>query len=191
MNLMTLRTEFANREPWLAAHPEAVATQRAILAQSFPGKTTVGLSWASGRAKLGEAKSIPICDLFTFMRDERLACFTLQYGHPDHDYAEITRENLDFHQIEGLDLTENIDGLAVLIASLDVVVTCSNTTAHLAGALGKRTILMAPGGRFVLWYWGRDGDRTPWYPSVEIHRGPPKVSWGDLAETVKKSILTT
>jgi ADP-heptose:LPS heptosyltransferase len=50
-----------------------------------------------------------------------------------------------------------------------VVVTTSNTTVHLAGALGKDTLLLLPRGRSRLWYWGHDQIRSIWYPPVRIY----------------------
>ena len=43
--------------------------------------------------------------------------------------------------------------MASLIQKLDLVLTISNSTAHLAGALGKDTILMLSKGKGHLWYW--------------------------------------
>jgi ADP-heptose:LPS heptosyltransferase len=56
-----------------------------------------------------------------------------------------------------------------LIEACDVVVTTSNTTVHLAGALGKDTLLLLPRGRSRLWYWGHDQIRSIWYPPVRIY----------------------
>ena len=43
----------------------------------------------------------------------------------------------------------------------DAVVTVSNTTAHLAGALGRPTWVMVPHGHARIWYWFRDQDESP------------------------------
>jgi hypothetical protein len=58
------------------------------------------------------------------------------------------------------------------------VVTTSNVTAHLAGALGKRTLLIFLEGLPHFHYWVDPGTgRSLWYPSVELVSGPEIDSW--------------
>ena len=70
--------------------------------------------------------------------------------------------------IKGLDLYNDFEGIASLLKSLDVFVTISNSTAHLAGALGVKTILIKPENFAVFHYWNQKTDKTPWYHSVRI-----------------------
>ncbi|HVQ24167.1 MAG TPA: hypothetical protein VMV01_03275, partial [Planctomycetota bacterium] len=60
----------------------------------------------------------------------------------------------------------------------DVVVTTSNVTAHLAGSLGKRTLLVYLSGISPFHYWvaGPDG-HCLWYPSVEVISTPALDTW--------------
>ena len=60
-----------------------------------------------------------------------------------------------------------------LIRACDVVVTISNTTAHLADALGKPTLLMLPTGVARHWYWHEGRSDSPWYPTIELIRPLP------------------
>lgn len=170
-------------EPWLKPNNELSAKMRAMMVEAFPGKTLVGLSWFSARKNLSESKSIPVAALPGLFSDSR-AMFNLQYGNilPDVQWLESQGHNV--YALDGIDVTNDLDALAALIDALDVVVTCSNTVAHFAGALGKRTILCAP-DRFGLWYWG-NGDRTRWYPSVEIHRN--RGDWAELINSVAKTL---
>ena len=50
------------------------------------------------------------------------------------------------------------------------MVTVSNATAHLAGALGKETYLLVPSGRGRMWCWFRDRDDSPFYPRMRLKR---------------------
>ena len=72
-----------------------------------------------------------------------------------------------------------VDSAADLTAC-DLVVTVSNTTAHLAGALGKPTLLFVPQSRGQLWYWFNDRNDSPWYPSMRVERQKLGQSWKDL-----------
>ena len=62
----------------------------------------------------------------------------------------------------------NFSGLANLLKKLDLFVTVSNSTAHLAGALGVRTILIKPANHASFHYWDYEDGKTPWYKSVNI-----------------------
>ena len=62
----------------------------------------------------------------------------------------------------------DFEGIASLLKSLDVFITVSNSTAHLAGALGVKTILIKPKNFAVFHYWNQKTDYTPWYDSVRL-----------------------
>ena len=69
---------------------------------------------------------------------------------------------------EEIDNFNDIDGLASLIDACDFVVSVSNTTAHISGAIGKKTYLMLPKNRGQLWYWSKENAKSIWYKSIEI-----------------------
>ena len=71
-------------------------------------------------------------------------------------------------RIEGLDLYNDFESIASLLKSLDVFISISNSTAHLAGALGVKTILIKPENFAVFHYWNQKTDNTPWYGSVKL-----------------------
>ena len=79
-----------------------------------------------------------------------------------------------------VDPTADIDGLVAQIAALDVIVTTSSTTAHLAGAVGAKGHVLLPKSRAIFWYWGYDGEHTPWYPSLTLHRNSREDEWATL-----------
>lgn len=65
---------------------------------------------------------------------------------------------------------------ANIIQGLDVVLTVDTSVAHLAGALGKRTILMLP-PRGIEWRWSCA--RARWYDSIELIKAP---TWPEIVE---------
>ena len=109
---------------------------------------------------------------------------SLQYGDITPDLQELAAAGLQLHADPDIDMTADIDGVCALASALDGVVSSSTSVAHLAGALGLPTRIMVPGERYVLWYWGYDGDAAPWYRSARIFRGPPRLSWPALAAQV-------
>ena len=64
---------------------------------------------------------------------------------------------------------------AAQIASLDLVITVANTTAHISGALGIPTYLIL--SRNPDWRWGSGERGTPWYSSVEFYRQQQDNEW--------------
>ena len=63
---------------------------------------------------------------------------------------------IEIIQCGSVDNREDLDGLAALIELCDLVVSTSNVTIHLAGALGKETWVLLP---YVAIWWLLDRDR--------------------------------
>jgi ADP-heptose:LPS heptosyltransferase len=77
---------------------------------------------------------------------------------------------------------ETFADTAFLIDSMDAVVTADTSAAHLAGALGKPTMLVLP---FMgEWRWLADRADSPWYPTVRIYRQPYDGDWREPAAAV-------
>jgi hypothetical protein len=73
------------------------------------------------------------------------------------------------------------------VAAMDRVVTISNTTAHMAGALGVPTLLML--GPVPIWYWLATRDDSPWYPSLRLIRQEQRRGdWQDVVEQVRNEL---
>ena len=75
----------------------------------------------------------------------------MQYGDTSEERAALERTTgLVVSRLEDIDNTNDLDGLAALMGACDAVVTVSNTTAHLAGALGAALL-----ARFVDLGWAK------------------------------------
>ena len=55
-----------------------------------------------------------------------------------------------------------------ILKNLDVFVTVSNSTAHLAAAMGVKTLLICPKKSSTYFYWSNENNKTPWYQNVQI-----------------------
>ena len=85
--------------------------------------------------------------------------------------------NCAIHHDVSIDQLADFDAFAAQVAALDAVVSVSNTTVHMAGALGVPCIVMPPPTGGLHWYWGLEGERTPWYDSVRLIRRTRSESW--------------
>ncbi len=153
-----------------------------------PGERLVGISWASGAFRIGNHKSVELEALLPLFQIPNTRFVSLQYG--DH-YEEVYKLEQDHGiQIEHLldvDNTQDLDGLASLITACDAVVTVSNVTAHLAGAVAARTFLLDSN---KLWYWNScEGNQSLWYPSVTTYPKDNAIApWTPQIETIKDEL---
>jgi hypothetical protein len=64
-----------------------------------------------------------------------------------------------------------------------------NTTVHVAGAIGKPTLVLAP---FVPeWRYGLRGERMIWYPSVRVLRQQRYGDWSGVIRAAREKIRAT
>jgi tetratricopeptide (TPR) repeat protein len=136
-------------------------------APGFPERgPVVGLSWKSSNKKFGAEKSLRLGDLGPILSMPGVFFVNLQYGEVAAEIAEV-RETFgtSVGEVEGLDVFNDIDGLLALIDACDLVITTSNVTAHLAGSIGKKAVVLVAAGKGCLWYW-QGGSNDLWYPGL-------------------------
>ena len=135
----------------------------------YKKKYKIGLSWKSFNNKFATDKSLNLKDFNKIFNLSNCHIFNLQYGDVKNEINSFNKNAKNkLLEIEGLDLFNDFEGIASLLKSLDVFVTISNSTAHLAGALGVKTILIKPENFAVFHYWNQKTDNTPWYNSVSL-----------------------
>ncbi len=161
-----------DRLAYLKADPQRAADLRAQCGVQ-PGQRLVGLSWRSYNAVFGAHKSTDLADWAPLLAMPGLRFVNLQYG-------DTARERAGQPLIQpDIDLRDDLDGVAALTSACDLVITVSNTTAHLAGALGRPVWVLVPAGGGKLWYWGHGSAQSPWYPSATIFRQAADGSWAE------------
>jgi hypothetical protein len=167
---------------------------RNIRARVAPGnERVVGISWRSfqpkGRGHVARKKSAPLEAFMKLSNAPAVRLLDLQYGDTATERDAFERGGGRLEHLDDLDLFNDLDGVLAAIEACDLVATTSNVTAHLAGALGKRTLLFYLGGHSPFHYWvpGEDG-RSLWYPSVEIVTGPALDTWERALERVHELV---
>lgn len=138
------------------------------------GERAIAISWrspqAGSRRALGERKSLPLESFAALASRESARLVDLQYGDLDEERRAFdARHPGVLLRLAGLDAREDLEGLAAALAACGRLVTASNATAHLAGALGVPTEILLPRGWPPFSYWvARADGRSLWYPSVAI-----------------------
>jgi tetratricopeptide (TPR) repeat protein len=120
-------------------------------------KFVCGISWKSNNKDIGSVKSLNLIDLSPLLSLENVEFVSLQYGSTADD-IELVEKSIGrkIHTIGDLDIFNDLDGLTSLISLCDCVVTTSNITAHLTGAIGKKGMVLMPyskGKNLVLAFW--------------------------------------
>lgn len=78
---------------------------------------------------------------------------------------------------------------AALIMNMDVILTIDSAIAHLAGALGKKVIILLPYSSDWRWIAGRSD--SPWYPSATIIKQRTPFDWNFVLQRVRSEISMT
>ncbi len=165
------------------------------------GQTAIGLSWRSSNADTGSIRNVPLSALVQTINVPGVKFVNLQYGEVNEEIEWISRTlGVEILTPPNLQLTNDLDGLAALIEACDEVVSIGNTTAHLAGALGKKTIVLVPrigtrttsGGVMPGWRWLGDPGTCLWYESVELFRQNENDSdWNEVLLRLRKEYVPT
>jgi tetratricopeptide (TPR) repeat protein len=164
---------------FLKADPPRAAGLRKRL--KVDERLVVGLSWRSSNKKFEKAKSAGLHAFGPLLKLPNCHFVDLQYGDTSAERAAVARDiGVDIEHLDDIDNFNDIDGLASLITACDLVVTVSNTTAHLAGALGKETYVLVPFGQARMWYWFHDRSDNPFYPDIKIRRQAKTHDWASL-----------
>jgi tetratricopeptide (TPR) repeat protein/ADP-heptose:LPS heptosyltransferase len=166
------------------ADPARVEAWRKKLDALGPG-LKVGICWRSGLSggDRGAAFSSLVDDWGPLLTLPGAMCVNLQYGACEAELAAAERRfSVRIHRPVGLDLREDLEGVAALISALDVVVATGTSVAELAGALGVPTLRLCRPGE-----WAALGARArPWFPSVRPVY-PRKRLLNTLADSLRRA----
>jgi hypothetical protein len=78
---------------------------------------------------------------------------------------------------------------AAAMMSLDLVVTCDTSIAHLAGALGRPVWVALK--RDSEWRWLRGRDDSPWYPTMRLFRQRAAGEWGGVFAAMAEALTAS
>ena len=174
------------KKGYFKADPERVRAIRAEL--GLEGKKVIGISWKSIDSLNTLKKSLTLLELGKIFEGLDVTLVNLQYGDVDKEIKKFEEETgIKIVQCGSVDNREDLDGLAALIEACDLVVSTSNVTIHLAGALGKETWVLLP---FVTnFWWLRDRKDSVWYPSLKIYRQKKFQDWNSVPGSLRSNLI--
>lgn len=181
--------DFLTRAGWLQPDPQRRDALRAQYRERHGNALRVGLSWRSKRPVDGDAKSLALEQLLPLLQLPGVVFFNLQYGDVAADIAALRAAHGIEVQVEPtVDPTDDLDGLAAQVAALDLVVSTSNSTVHLAGAVGVPTLVLLHRDRGLPWYWAYEGEQVPWYPGTRLLRCPQRGDWAPVIAAARDAV---
>jgi Tfp pilus assembly protein PilF len=167
-------------EPYLTAPPEDVArwSERLGPPKDSGNRPRIGLCWSGAAAHADDRwRSLPL-DVLRPLASLGADLYAVQIDVREPDRAAAHAMGLT---LLGPELTDYAS-TAGLVETLDLVVTVDTSLAHLAGGLGRKGLLLLAAVPDYRWGW--EGDRSPWYPSLELFRQERIGDWSGVAEAV-------
>ena len=127
----------------------------------------IGISWKSFKNRYAREKSLELEELINIFKTPNCNFINIQYGDVNEEINIFcSKYKINITTIKNLDLFKNLAGVAGLLKNLDLFISVSNSTAHLAGALGVKTLLIKPFNHATYHYWNQPSSKTPWYSSI-------------------------
>ncbi len=139
---------------------------RLAVAKTTPAGADTGVCWQAG--PWDAARSIPLDRLRPVLPPGAVSLQRGAAGLPDPLGGDMA-----------------VAATAGLIAGLERVVTVDTMVAHLSGLLGRPVHLLLR--HEADWRWGT-GERTPWYPTIRMHRQGAPGDWTAAVESLAAAL---
>ena len=164
-------SDFPAHNGYLKADPVLAGHFRSRYQSRRPGCPVVGIAWRSVNPEIGHLKGGQLSEWKNLLATPNVTFVDLQYGDTREERAAaFGGTQFELLHDEAVDALVDIDVAAAQVAAMDLVISVSNSTVHLAGGLGVPTWTILNPRRGRLWYWFRGQERSPWYPSVILHQ---------------------
>jgi len=172
--------------PYLAAPNDRVETWRdriAARAPTFASAPRIGIAWRGSPLHKNDAnRSIPLPRFVDSLPTGPLY-LVLMNRITDEERAELAqRPDILFVGDEMVDFGDT----AALCALSETVATVDTSSAHLAGAMGKRTFILLP--KPCDWRWMLEREDTPWYPTATLLRQEVNGDWSAPLARLKSKL---
>ena len=178
-----------SKQTYLTACANKSAKIRERYQKLADGKLLVGISWKSTGINQRQAllKSTILEDWTSVLLQQDCYFINLQYGDVKEELEQFhLQTNLMIYQDEKIDSLRSLDDFAAQTSALDLVISTSNTTVHMAGALGKQVWTLLP--YIPDWRWMLDREDTSWYPSMRLFRQNETGDWSGVFSQVKSEL---
>ena len=183
MACLQLTPETLRGEAYLSPIGPCPAPIAAMLPQE--GTPTVALTWSGNPLHINDARrSMPGTQLAALLETPGVRFVAMQKSPA---MASVLPAALCERLIDVGAHCDSFNDSAHALTRVDLVVTVDTAVAHLAGALGAPTLMLAA---FTPDYrWELESERTPWYDSLTIIRQSDVKTWSDVMMQVQRRVV--
>ena len=148
------------------------------------GGKIIGISWKTKSVlKNASNRDVKLAELAKALDRSNTQLLCLQYGDVFDEIEAVRRDfGINVTQFGEIDNMSDIDGLASLIMACDQIVSTTNATVHLAGALGAKVTALLPFS--PRWIWGT-GYESFWYETVTPLKQKSHHNWDNVLENLR------
>jgi tetratricopeptide (TPR) repeat protein len=177
--------DFPDRARYLIPDPARVEHWREMVKAAPAGKR-VGIVWKSLVKATSRSRYFsPFEHWGTVLRTPGITFVNLQYGETAEEIAYAKEHfGIDIWTPPGIDLKNDLDDLAALTTTLDLVLGPANAVTNIAAAAGAPSWLISTPGA-----WPRLGtDRYPWYPQMRVFSPPGYNQWEPVMDELAEAL---
>jgi len=181
LHVLRKRLKDFPHQAYLTPDPVRVEQYRNILRASRE-KPTVGICWRSMMLNAKRAKYYSALEMWgPILKTPGVRFVNLQYGDCADELSRAREmHGIDIQTIDGLDLTNDIDGAAALSAALDLVISAPTAAAATAAGVGTEVWFLTAGRT-----WPQLGtDEFPWYRKSRVFSPTKFGDWNELIQNV-------
>jgi tetratricopeptide (TPR) repeat protein len=175
------------KQKYLKADPVLVEHWREKL-RPVQNKLKIGIAWNPGALWKPHTRSraIPLKLFADIAAIENVQLVSLQKGGGEGEVNEMDFNVVRFNH-DPVPMQDMFADCAAMIENLDLVISTDTSVLHLAGALGKKTLVALPVG--ACWRWlENDTTTTPWYGNMTLYRQTELNKWDDVIGRIADNV---
>ncbi|AHJ11387.1 tetratricopeptide repeat protein [Sulfurospirillum multivorans] len=169
-----------SKERYLTADPQKVADWQKVLNGTKP---KVGLVWSGSETNKGDVYRSIFLETLLASLPKGFEYICLQKEVRQSDHTALENSPIRFL---GESLHDFSDTAAVC-SLMDLVVSVDTSVAHLAAALGKKTVVLLPFAPD--WRWLLERNDSPWYPTIQLLRQETMDDWERVLQKLSQILL--
>jgi len=146
-------------------------------------KLKVGVVWRTSNS--GDKRNIPIEIFKEIFKIKDIQFYSLERDINLQEEIVITPNLIPNLGVKLKDFSDT----AAMLDNLDIVVGCDTSVTNLAGAMGKKTLIILPYN--ADWRWGLFEQKCEWYKSVELFRQKRNNDYNEVINRVKTYLEKT
>ena len=185
-HFLNTETTFPKQRSYLIPCSEKVQQFEHRYKQLADGRPLIGISWRGGN-KGKESRNISLKQWADLIAMRNFCFINLQYGDVIDEINEFTAATgIPIYSDGQVDSSKDLDDFFAQVAAMDLVVSIANSTAHIAGSLGKPALIFLP--HVPDWRWMLDRTDSLWYPEITLLRQSREGSWSDVLQQAKTAL---